>query len=79
MSFIWAVAAFVGVGIFPLVQGIPVAKTIIHNLKNKATRTSDKQQPASDAASPTESSTPASPNESKTKITQSHTDSNYIA
>jgi SSS family transporter len=79
VSFIWAVAAFVGVGIFPLVQGIPVAKTIIHNLKNKATRTSDKQQPASDAASPTESSTPASPNESKTKITQSHTDSNYIA
>ncbi|KAI3487072.1 hypothetical protein L1887_49109 [Cichorium endivia] len=79
VSFIWAIAAFVGVGIFPLVQGIPVAKTIIHNLKNKATRTSDKQQPASDAASPTESSTPASPNESKTKITQSHTDSNYIA
>ncbi len=79
VSFIWAIAAFVGVGIFPLVQGIPVAKTIIHNLKNKATRKSDKQQPASDAASPSESSTPASPNESKTKITQSHTDSNYIA
>lgn len=35
VSFIWAVVAFVGVGIFPLVQGIPVARTIVGNLKNK--------------------------------------------
>ncbi|SJX62845.1 probable DUR3-Urea permease [Sporisorium reilianum f. sp. reilianum] len=35
VSFIWAVFAFVGVGIFPLVQGIPVAKVILANLRNK--------------------------------------------
>ncbi|EST05562.1 Sodium/solute symporter [Kalmanozyma brasiliensis GHG001] len=35
VSFIWAILAFVGVGIFPLVQGIPVAKTILFNLRNK--------------------------------------------
>lgn len=35
VSFIWAVCAFVGVGIFPIIQGIPVAKVIVTNLRNK--------------------------------------------
>ncbi|CDU22771.1 probable DUR3-Urea permease [Sporisorium scitamineum] len=35
VSFIWACFAFVGVGIFPLVQGLPVAKVIFANIRNK--------------------------------------------
>lgn len=35
MSFIWAIFAFVGVGIFPIIQGIPVAKVIVSNLGRK--------------------------------------------
>ncbi|GAC93563.1 potential urea active transport protein [Pseudozyma hubeiensis SY62] len=36
VSFIWAIFAFVGVGLFPLVQGIPVAKVILSNIRNGA-------------------------------------------
>ncbi len=35
VSFVWAIIAFVGVGIFPLIQGIPVAKTILANIGRK--------------------------------------------
>ncbi|PWY99764.1 hypothetical protein BCV70DRAFT_237646 [Testicularia cyperi] len=35
VSFIWAIFAFIGVGIYPLIEGIPVARTILRNFSNK--------------------------------------------
>lgn len=47
VSFIWAIFAFAGVGIFPLVQGIPVAKVILSNIRNKVS-SGGKLEPTSD-------------------------------
>ncbi|SPO25372.1 probable DUR3 - Urea permease [Ustilago trichophora] len=88
VSFIWAILAFVGVGIFPLVQGIPVAKDIVAKLRNKVV--SGKGQESVDGAAKSEERRGsdgtrttvggnASRSEIKSKQLQTQSDTAYIA
>ena len=83
VSFIWAIFAFVGVGIFPLLQGIPVAKVILANVRSKVQGKGIVEQPGARKPSSeadqtlTNSSGGVSPANGKTN--QIQTDSTFVA
>ncbi|SNX84345.1 probable DUR3 - Urea permease [Melanopsichium pennsylvanicum] len=86
VSFIWAIFAFVGVGIFPAIQGIPVAKVIIKNLKNKVTgseveviREERRGSEGTTTTTATSEKVGETPAEIKQKHLQTQNDSAYIA
>ncbi|TKY85744.1 hypothetical protein EX895_005284 [Sporisorium graminicola] len=85
VSFIWAVVGFVGVGIFPLVQGIPVAKVILANLRNKArgdaiTATGEKNRgSASDGSTSTTAASQTSGGTSPAQAKPTQSDSVFVA
>lgn len=92
VSFIWAVFAFIGVGIYPLIEGIPVAKVIVANLRNKvkggkietASEVDDaplkgEQRRGSDGTTTTTAEGQASPSEIKGKELQTQSDSVHLA
>ncbi|SPC62418.1 probable DUR3 - Urea permease [Ustilago sp. UG-2017b] len=92
VSFVWAILAFTGVGIFPAIQGIPVARVILLNLRNKvrggqivsnASETTEKSKAGEErrGSGGTNTATAETPSSSgtKNKQLQTHTDSAYIA